>query len=99
MDKFQQIHLINSFRVKTICNNIQKAETTDEDILKATKGNKKVKKVMEEFASGKLKSSSGDKVTDRKQAIAIAMSEAGLSKSEMDIESSPKGNNISSVNT
>lgn len=38
----------------------------------------KVSKVMREYSKGKLKSSSGDKVTDRKQAIAIAMSEAGI---------------------
>ncbi len=35
----------------------------------------KVEKVMHEYKTGKLKSSSGDKVTDRKQAIAIALSE------------------------
>lgn len=37
----------------------------------------KVKKVMEEFKSGTLKSSSGQKVTNPKQAIAIGLSEAG----------------------
>ncbi len=31
---------------------------------------------MEEFKKGKLNSSSGDKVTNRKQAIAIGLSEA-----------------------
>ena len=36
----------------------------------------KVNKVMKEYSSGKLKSSSGQKVTSRKQAIAIGMSEA-----------------------
>jgi len=37
----------------------------------------KVSKVMKEFESGKLKSGkSGKKVTNKKQAIAIAMSEA-----------------------
>ena len=41
---------------------------------------KKIEKVMHEFKMGILKSSSGDKVTDREQAIAIALSEAGLSK-------------------
>lgn len=35
----------------------------------------KVEKVMHEYKTGKLKSSSGDKVTSRKQAIAIALSE------------------------
>lgn len=38
---------------------------------------KKVQKVMREYKSGKLKSSSGDKVKSRDQAVAIAMSEAG----------------------
>ena len=41
---------------------------------------KKVSKVMGEFKEGKLKSSSGQKVTSRKQAVAIALSEAGQSK-------------------
>jgi hypothetical protein len=40
----------------------------------------KVSKVMREYKAGKLKSSSGDKVTSQKQAVAIAMSEAGMSK-------------------
>ena len=41
----------------------------------------KVKKVMKEFKQGKLKSGgSGKKVKNRKQAIAIALSEAGVSK-------------------
>lgn len=40
------------------------------------KAQDKVGKVMKEFKEGKLKSSSGDKVTNRKQAIAIGISEA-----------------------
>jgi hypothetical protein len=40
----------------------------------------KVSKVMREYKAGKLKSSSGDKVTSRDQAVAIAMSEAGYKK-------------------
>lgn len=47
---------------------------------KHVRGQKKVGVVMGEFKRGKLKSGSGQKVTDRKQAVAIAMSEAGLSK-------------------
>lgn len=43
-------------------------------------GKQKVKKVMGEFKKGTLRSSSGKKVTSREQAIAIALSEAGLSK-------------------
>lgn len=34
-----------------------------------------IKKTMDEFKAGKLKSSSGQKVTNRKQAIAIGLSE------------------------
>ena len=34
----------------------------------------KVEKVMSEFKAGELKSSSGKKVTSRKQALAIALS-------------------------
>lgn len=43
---------------------------------------RKVSKVMHEFKAGKLKSSSGDKVKNPKQAIAIALSEAGADKNK-----------------
>jgi hypothetical protein len=36
----------------------------------------KIKQTMHEYKVSKLKSSSGDKVTNRKQAIAIGLSEA-----------------------
>lgn len=39
----------------------------------------KIRKVMGEYKEGKLKSSSGQKVKGRDQAVAIAMSEAGRS--------------------
>ena len=42
----------------------------------------KVKIVMREFKAGKLKSGSGQKVTNPKQAVAIAMSEAGMKKAK-----------------
>jgi len=42
----------------------------------ATKGKAKVEKVMHEFKEGKLKSGGKKKVTNRKQAVAIALSEA-----------------------
>ena len=50
--------------------------------MKARKSKKKVAKVMREFKKGKLRSGSkkGPKVTSRKQAVAIAMSEAGMAK-------------------
>jgi Family of unknown function (DUF6496) len=47
---------------------------------KKTKAEKKISKVMPEFGKGKLKSGSGKKVNSRKQAVAIALSEAGKSK-------------------
>jgi len=40
------------------------------------KAQEKVEKVMHEFGDGELKSGSGKKVTNRKQAIAIGLSEA-----------------------
>ena len=40
------------------------------------KAQEKIGAVMEEFKKGKLKSSSGAKVKDRKQAVAIGISEA-----------------------
>ena len=42
------------------------------------KAQKKIGKVMGEYKSGKLKSSSGQKVSNPKQAIAIAMSDAKM---------------------
>ena len=44
-----------------------------------SKSAKKIGKVMGEYKEGTLKSSSGQKVKSRDQAIAIAMSEAGRS--------------------
>ena len=41
-----------------------------------SKGKRKVHKVMKEHKEGELKSSSGKKVKSRKQAVAIALSEA-----------------------
>lgn len=46
----------------------------------------KIGKVMREFKSGDLKSSSGSKVTNPKQAMAIALSEAGVSKKGKDMK-------------
>jgi hypothetical protein len=41
-----------------------------------TKGEKKIRTVMKEHKEGKLRSGSGGKVKSRKQAVAIALSEA-----------------------
>ena len=46
--------------------------------MKYDKAAEKISKVMGEYKSGKLKSGSGGKVKNPKQAIAIAMSEANL---------------------
>ncbi len=48
----------------------------------------KVKKVMDEWKAGTLKSSSGEKVTKHEQAIAIALSEAR--KAGQDVATSTK---------
>ena len=57
-------------------------ETEEGKMVKKAKGGQaKVSKVMREFKSGKLHSGKkGPVVKSRKQAIAIALSEAGLSK-------------------
>lgn len=56
----------------------------------ATKGKGKVEKVMHEFKEGTLKSSSGRKVTDRKQAVAVALSEARQAGARIPKKSSAK---------
>lgn len=48
--------------------------------MKEDKMKAKVRKVMREYKAGTLKSSSGDKVKSRDQAIEIAMSEAGMQR-------------------
>jgi hypothetical protein len=53
--------------------------------MKKTAKKKKVAKVMKEFKSGTLNSgsSTGPVVTNRRQAVAIAMSQAKMSKKRM----------------
>lgn len=50
------------------------------------KQQKKFEKVMREFKEGTLSSSSGDKIKDRKQALAVAFSESGVMKADMDLD-------------
>lgn len=49
---------------------------------KQSKKEEKIAKVMREYRAGTLKSSSGRKVKSRAQAVAIAMSEAGMKRKE-----------------
>jgi hypothetical protein len=51
-------------------------------------GKRKVGKVMHEFKEGKLKSGSGKKVTNHKQAVAVALSEARKSGARIPKKSS-----------
>jgi len=62
------------------------------DMARYSKGSqKKVKKVMDEMKKGKLKSGrSGKKVTSRKQAIAIGLSEARKQGSKVPKKSAAK---------
>ena len=49
--------------------------------MKKTKAEKKISKVMREYKAGELNiGKSPKKVTSRKQAVAIALSQAGMSK-------------------
>lgn len=49
-------------------------------MVKQMKRQQKIRKVMREYERGTLRSSTGKKVTSRKQALAIAMSEASRKK-------------------
>jgi hypothetical protein len=49
----------------------------------SSKGKRKIHKVMKEHKSGTLKSGSGKKVKSRKQAVAIALSEARKSDAKI----------------
>ena len=53
-----------------------KASHTGSKSRTGTKGKNKIHKVMKEHKRGTLKSGSGKKVKNRKQAVAIALSEA-----------------------
>ena len=64
-------------------------------ITKSAKEGEKVSRVMQEFKDGKLKSSDGKLVTSKEQAIAIALSEAGISSKS--IEKAELRNKLMSV--
>jgi hypothetical protein len=83
MDYDQAHEMANSIEA-IVRGNDNQADSTEEQKTEAGEGKnnpkdktkRKTAVVMKEYAKGKLKSSSGKPVTDRKQAIAIALSEA-----------------------
>lgn len=62
----------------------------------ATKGKGKVKKVMHEFKEGALKTKGGGKITKRKQAVAVALSEARQAGARIPKKKSKKSSKKSS---
>jgi Family of unknown function (DUF6496) len=58
---------------------------------KSSTGKKKVHKVMSEYKHGDLKSGSGGKVKSRKQAVAIALSEARSAGAKIPKKKKSKG--------
>jgi hypothetical protein len=65
---------------------IKIVEMVDVPMVEGKDYNKRVKKfdkVMHEFGNGSLKTSAGDKVTNQKQAVAIAYSESGLDEESL----------------
>lgn len=59
------------------------------------KAGEKVEKVMHEMKEGKLKSGSGKKVTSRKQAVAIGLSEAREEGAKVPKKKTSSGNRSS----
>lgn len=66
----EEIKKANEARKNNIFKDIKKATS------EKTAKEKKIEKVMQEFKDGTLTMNGGKKVTSRKQALAIAMSEA-----------------------
>lgn len=56
----------------------------------AKQAGKKVEETMHEMKEGKLKTGTGKKVTDRKQAIAIGLSEAKAEGDKVPKKAAPK---------
>lgn len=82
IDKVKE-KFMNLFRKKEIVSD-EKQEVVEDKKL-SDKEQEKVGGVMKEFKEGELKSGSGEKVTDPKQAIAIALSEADKMAKDKDI--------------
>lgn len=64
----------------TCCTACSEESVRHKPIPKSDKAKRKISTVMGEFKAGGLKSSSGNPVTDKKQAMAIALSEARKKK-------------------
>ena len=63
------------------------------------KASDKVEKTMHEMKEGTLKSSSGEKVTSRKQAIAIGLSEARAAGGKVPAKKAPAKKNAARKTT
>ena len=72
--------MIRSFKFQW--DQLKEIENKEKNEMETSKEKSKVKKVMKEFGENKLHSGSkkGPLVKDRKQGVAIALSEAGISK-------------------
>ena len=84
MSQFKLAHWESQHNEEVNARNVQEVWQVKESLqvlMKKAKGAKKVSKVMKEFKSGTLHSGKkGPVVKSKKQAIAIALSEAGMSK-------------------
>ena len=74
MKKKMQVKVKKRVVTKSYPNSTQVEKANPED---------KMARVMGEFKAGKLKTSAGKPVTDRAQALAIALSEAGISEKQL----------------
>jgi len=72
-----------------------KKSSSRKSISSTSKGKSKVRKVMKEHKQGTLKSGSGKKVTSRKQAVAIALSEARKSGAKIPKKKSSRSKSTS----
>jgi len=83
-------------RIARLINMVDKSYQNES--VNESKKQSKFDKVMHEFGSGTLKTPSGDKVTNQKQAVAIAYSESGLDEESLNESTQILGNfNVTKV--
>ena len=78
-ESFEEMEKGDDYDVNSTNDDMEMSQDTTPE---KERSKRKVKRVMKEFKRGTLKSGGKKPVTDQKQALAIALSEAGLSKSE-----------------